>query len=512
MIRVCRYWLSCLLTALWLLVPALAHSETNARSIKQLSKAHVQDALRFYHKFLSLPNDANHPDDILKMLNWLEPEMVASGFETKRIETAGSPLLYAYQDNGADKTVLVYLQADGQPVDPSAWQQQDPFSPALKQQSEDGSWQEIPWSKLSSVINPDWRIYARSASDSKGPMTQFIFAVRALLKANIKADFNLKVIIDTEEEQGSPNLAKAVEKNKKLLSADMLLIFDGPPHASNKPTLNFGARGIATVTLTMHGPRVPQHSGHYGNYVPNPAFALSHLLSSMKSKDGKVLIDGYYEGVSIDQKTKQTLASVPDDAAGLKSVMGFSRPDKVAETLQESLQYPSLNIRGLSSAWVGDKVRTIIPSEAIAEIDIRLVQESDPEHLLNLLKKHIEKEGYTVTTDVPTDEQRATDKQYVQFKSKVSYGAFRTDFDSAPGLLARRAIEKLIGEEPILVRTLGGSVPIAPFVDTLNIPAVLIPTVNIDNNQHSPNENIRLGHFIEGLDIVIAVLSEKIDP
>jgi acetylornithine deacetylase/succinyl-diaminopimelate desuccinylase-like protein len=129
-----------------------------------------------------------------------------------------------------------------------------------------------------------------------------------------------------------------------------------------------------------------------------------------------------------------------------------------------------------------------------------------------LLKKHIEKEGYTVTTDVPTDEQRATDKQYVQFKSKVSYGAFRTDFDSAPGLLARRAIEKLIGEEPILVRTLGGSVPIAPFVDTLNIPAVLIPTVNIDNNQHSPNENIRLGHFIEGLDIVIAVLSEKIDP
>jgi acetylornithine deacetylase/succinyl-diaminopimelate desuccinylase-like protein len=190
--------------------------------------------------------------------------------------------------------------------------------------------------------------------------------------------------------------------------------------------------------------------------------------------------------------------------------MGFSQPEAVADTLQESLQYPSLNIRGLSSAWVGDKVRTIIPSKAIAEIDMRLVQESNPQHLISLLKKHIEQQGYTVISEEPTKEQRATEQQFIQFESKVSYGAFRTDFDSAPGLLARRAIKKLTGEEPILVRTLGGSVPIAPFVDTLNIPAVLIPTVNIDNNQHSPNENIRLGHFIEGLEIVIAVLSEKI--
>jgi acetylornithine deacetylase/succinyl-diaminopimelate desuccinylase-like protein len=489
--------------------PVHAQDKHTTESIKKLSQTHLREALTFYREFLSLPNDANNPDDILRLVDWLEPEMKASGFDTKRIKTDGSPLLYAHRDIGADKTVLVYLQADGQPVDPNAWQQDAPFTPVLKEQMDDGSWREISWSKLAGKIDPDWRIFARSASDSKGPMTQFIFAVRALLKAKINADFNLKVIIDTEEELGSPNLAKAVEKNKALLSADMLLIFDGPPHASNRPTLNFGARGIATVTLTMHGPVVPQHSGHYGNYVPNPAFAMSHLLSSMKSKDGKVLIEGYYDGIQIDQETRQTLASVPDDAAGLKSVMGFSRPDKVAETLQESLQYPSLNIRGLSSAWVGDKVRTIIPSKAIAEIDIRLVQESDPEYLLRLLKKHIEQQGYTVIAGEPTEQQRATENQYVQFKSKVSYGAFRTEFDSAPGKLARRAIKKLTGEEPILVRTLGGSVPIAPFVDTLDIPAVLIPTVNIDNNQHSPNENIRLGHFIEGLEIAIAVLTEK---
>ncbi len=505
-----KYWLSFVMVVLLVCAPVEAKKPSHADRIKKLSEANVAEALTFYRDFLSLPNDANNPDDILRLLAWLEPEMKNSGFVTQRIETGGSPLLYATMDNNADKTVLIYLQADGQPVDPSAWEQKDPFTPVMKTQRADGSWQRIPWPKTSELLDHDWRVFARSASDSKGPMTQFIFAIRALLKAKVNLGFNLKVIIDTEEELGSPNLAKAVEKNKALLSADMLLIFDGPPHASNKPTLNFGARGIATVTMTMHGPVVPQHSGHYGNYVPNPAFAMSHLLSSMKSKDGKVLIKGYYDGVSIDQNTKQTLASVPDDAAGLKAVMGFSQPEAVADTLQESLQYPSLNIRGLSSAWVGDKVRTIIPSKAIAEIDMRLVQESNPQHLISLLKKHIEQQGYTVISEEPTKEQRATEQQFIQFESKVSYGAFRTDFDSAPGLLARRAIKKLTGEEPILVRTLGGSVPIAPFVDTLNIPAVLIPTVNIDNNQHSPNENIRLGHFIEGLEIVIAVLSEKI--
>lgn len=504
-----KHYLGYILTALFVAVPVHAQ-QTTTEVVKRLSQENVVEALSFYREFLSLPNVADKPDDILRLVEWLEPQMRVSGFETKRIETKGSPLLYAYRDLGADKTVLIYLQADGQPVDPSVWDQGDPFIPVLKERDGDGRWAKIPWSKLSGTIDPEWRVFARSASDSKGPMTQFIFAVRALLKANINPDFNLKVIIDTEEELGSPNLAAAVEKNKALLAADMLLIFDGPPHASNKPTLNFGARGIATVTLTMHGSVVPQHSGHYGNYVPNPAFALSHLLSSMKSKDGQVLIEGYYDGVQIDQETRKTLASVPDNARELKMSMGFSRPDRVAGTLQESLQYPSLNIRGLSSAWVGDKVRTIIPSQAIAELDIRLVQESNPQRLLNLLKKHIERQGYTVIGDKPTKEQRATDKQYVQLKSKVSYGAFRTDFDSAPGLLARKAIERLTGEEPILVRTLGGSVPIAPFVDTLNIPAVLVPTVNIDNNQHSPNENIRLGHFIEGLEIAIAVLSEKL--
>ncbi|TDF41502.1 M20/M25/M40 family metallo-hydrolase [Alteromonadaceae bacterium M269] len=491
-------------------IPVVNADTMDAEEIKQLTKESLPEAFSFYHQFLSLPNDANYKKDILALLDWLEPEMAKSGFDTKRIATDGSPVLYAEMNNKADKTVLVYLQADGQPVAPSAWQQEHPFTPELKRQKGNGDWETIDWSNLSKRIDDNWRIFARSASDSKGPMTQFIFAIRALQKQKIDLDFNLKVIVDTEEELGSPNLAKAVKANRELLSADMLLIFDGPPHASNKPTLNFGARGIATVTLTMHGPVVPQHSGHYGNYVPNPAFALSHLLASMKSPEGKVLIDGYYDGINLSDALKQSLASVPDDAKALKTAMGFSKPDQVAGTLQESLQYPSLNIRGLSSAWVGDKVRTIIPDKAIAELDIRLVQETDPEQLLSLLKKHIESQGFVVIDSEPTAEQRRSDSRFVQFKSKVSYGAFRTDFDSEPGLLARKAMKRLHGQEPILVRTLGGSVPIAPFVEILDLPAVLVPTVNIDNNQHSPNENIRIGHFVEGLEIAIAVLNQPL--
>ena len=236
------------------------------------------------------------------------------GFATQRIATAGSPLLLAERHVSDDaKTVLIYLQADGQPVDPSAWFQEDPYTPVLKEQTGSGGYERIPWELLDSSYSPDWRVFARSASDSKGPMTQFMIAMDLLDEAGFEPAFNIKVIIDSEEEMGSPNLPEAVEANRDLLAADMLLIFDGPPHPSNKPTVGFGGRGIVTITLVAYGPKFPQHSGHYGNFVPNPAFHMSHILSSMKSPDGRVLLPGFYDGVTIDDDVRALLEAVPDD-------------------------------------------------------------------------------------------------------------------------------------------------------------------------------------------------------
>ena len=450
------------------------------------------------------------PDDILELVAWMEDAFEARGLRTQRIETSGSPLLLAERNNpNAASTILVYLQSDGQPVDPAAWHQDDPFDPVLKERRADGSWAPIPWSSIDGEIDPNWRVFARSAADSKGPMAQFLTAMDILNQADHTLDYNLKVIIDTEEEMGSPHLPQAVLDNRGLLAADLLLIFDGPPHASNKPTVKFGARGILTITLETYGPRVPQHSGHYGNYAPNPAFHLSRILSSMKDKDGQVLIPGFYDDVSLSPETKRVLAAVPDDEDAIRKALGIARADLIGDNLQESVQYPSLNIRGLSSGWVGTESRTIVPATATAEIDVRLVKESDPDRLRSLIRGHIEDEGYYVIDRHPTEDERQTQSGIVRFESDFSYAAYRSGFDEAAGRIARKGLVHLYGEEPILIRTSGGSIPISPFVETLGVPAASVPTVNIDNNQHSPNENLRLGNFKEGIAMLVAVLSQK---
>jgi len=478
--------------------------------IRSVVAANTDAAVALYRDFLSLPNDALIPSDIAVMLTWIEQAFATRGFETSRLQTEGSPALFAQRRvAAAEKTVLIYLQADGQPVDADAWDQDSPFSPVLKAQTDAGEWQQIPWDSLQKGVNADWRIFARSTADSKGPMTQFMMAVELLDEIGFEPTYNLKVIIDTEEELGSPHLAAAIEQHRELLGADFLLIFDGPPHASNRPTVSFGARGIATLTLVTHGPRVAQHSGHYGNFVPNPVFSLARILASLKSTDGRVSIPGFYDGVSLSSVEKSVLAAVPDDEAQILASMGVAKPELVAPSLQEALQYPSLNVRGVAAAWIGDKARTIIPPTATAEIDIRLVKESNAKRLIGLVRQHIESQGFYVIDREPSAVERSGHSNIATLTYEISYDAFRSDFDSPAGLMARGGMRHLYGWEPILIRTMGGSIPISPLVATLGVPAAIVPTVNIDNNQHSPNENIRLGNFVEGIAILMAVLSQS---
>ncbi len=431
-------------------------------------------------------------------------------FSTERLPTdGGSPVLLAERRHpGAERTVLVYLQADGQPVDPSAWNQESPWEPVLKERSADGSWDAIPWERLRGEIDPEWRIFARSAADSKGPNAQFLAALDVLDAAGATPSVNLKVIVDTEEEMGSPRLPAAVVRYRDRLAADWLVIFDGPPHGSGEPTLKFGARGIATVTLVTYGPRVPQHSGHYGNYAPNPVYRMARILDSFKDDAGRVVIPGWYDGISLGDDVLEALAAVPDDEAAIQRELGIAMIDSVAPTLQRAIQYPSLNVRGIAAGWIGDQARTIIPDTATAEIDVRLVAESDPERLITLLRDHIEGLGFAVLDHSPTEEERLAHPRIVRMSHSVAYGAFRTAFDSDLGLWLRDGMRRYYDREPILLRTSGGSIPISPFVNTLGIPAVSVPTVNPDNNQHSPNENLKVGAFLEGIRTIAAVLSE----
>ena len=467
-------------------------------------------------EFLSYPNDSSFSEDIYNLIEWTKNKFKSLDFLMTELETSSIPLLLAEKKIHDDlKTILIYLHLDGQPVDITRWNQEDAFKPVFKK-NENGIFIEDDWNKIASynyseLDDKDIRIFARSSSDAKGPVMMLIQALKFMKLKNIDQEFNIKLIMDFEEEIGSPSLPSAVEVHKEKLESDALLIFDGPQHASGLPTLNFGNRGISSITLKTYGPIVPQHSGHFGNYAPNPVFRMSNILSSMKDENGIVKIKGYYDGINITDEVKKYLDAVPDNEDEMKDKMEFKTPESVGNSYQEAIQYPSLNVRGIRSGWVGSEVRTIVPSECIAEIDVRLVIETDGYKLHDLIKKHIESLGYIVTDKEPSKEMRLKYDKIVRFNSRVSYPAFRTDINSDLGIWLKDVMVKTFGKEPVLKRTSGGSVPISPFVNTLNIPAVGVPTVNKDNNQHSPNENIKITNYIKGIETFIGILSSKFD-
>jgi len=472
------------------------------------------ESIDSFREFLSIKNDANFKNEMKPLIEWGINNFKKYGFEVERLETPELPLLLASKVISEDlNTLLIYLQFDGQPVDNSKWDQENPYKAVLKERIND-EYKITDWGKLDNLTfddikKNDLRIFARSASDAKGPVMMILNALEIMKRNNIELEYNLKVIMDFEEEISSPNLADAVKKYSSKLKSDALLIFDGPKHPSNLPTLTFGARGISDITLITYGPIVPQHSGHFGNYAPNPVFRMSEILSSMKDPNGRITIPGFYDGIELDEKTLKILAEVPDDEEKMMNDMQFKKPDNVGKNYQESIQYPSINVRGIESGWVREEVRTIVPSECIAEIDVRLVLESDPIRLHNLIKSHIEELGYYVMDRRPTKDERLKYSKIVTFVSSFDYDAFRTDIDSEIGKWLVKSLKKTFGIEPVKKRTSGGSVPISPFVNTLGIPAVTVPTVNQDNNQHSPNENIKIENYITGIETYLGILTDK---
>jgi len=382
-----------------LLLPVLfmsffVHSQYNWDAMIQ---DNLKDIVKQHKDFVSIPNLPEDKNSMLKNIHWVADNYKTLGFKVNLLESSTLPLLLLErQYNSKFKTVLFYFHIDGQPVDPKNWDQEDPFIPALKRKDDKGNWKTLDWNILDQTIDDEWRIFARAAADDKAPITMLLNALKFLKEKNVEPKFNIKIIFDPEEEYGSDAFLSTLNKYKKRYAADAMIIMDGPAHESNKPTLTFGCRGIATCTITTYGAKLPQHSGHYGNYVPNPVFSLSSILSSMKDEHGKVLIKDFYSGITISPEDQQILNNVPDNTKGLNSRLGIAQAESVGNTYQEALQFPSLNIRQIETSWKGDKPKTVIPEIAMANIDVRLVVETDGKLQLDKVKNHIEGLGYTV--------------------------------------------------------------------------------------------------------------------
>jgi acetylornithine deacetylase/succinyl-diaminopimelate desuccinylase-like protein len=459
---------------------------------------------------LSLKAVARDPDTSREKASFLRERFVARGFDAELLETDGNPLVWAEKRApDATRTFLLYAHYDGQPVDPARWEQDNPFRPVLRDGTLDAGADLLDFD-AQARFEDDWRIYARSASDDTAPILAVLAAVDALDAAGVAPSVNVRVILDGEEEAGSPNLVPAIGLYHDKLEADLMLILDAPLHPVGRPTVAYGARGNLAVELTVYGPKFPLHSGHYGNWAPNPAMRLTQLIASMKDADGRVVIDGFYDGITLDASTMEILDSVPDDLEGLKALFGFSQPDQVGASLQEAIQYPSLNVRGLQSAWVGAEARTIVPDTAIAAIDIRLVKETAADAMYDKLVRHIRAEGWHIVHGEPDDATRAAHARIVRVDRRgTGRNAFRTDLDDPEARRVVDALTEVWSDAPIRIRTMGGTVPISPFIAALGFPALLVPTVNFDNNQHSPNENLRLGHFFDSIVTMAAILTAR---
>jgi acetylornithine deacetylase/succinyl-diaminopimelate desuccinylase-like protein len=498
-------------TGLALLIGRPTVAGTMLEDVARTSQQNFQEFL----DLLALANVAAVPADIQRNAAFLQRAFEKRGFKAQLIDnSAARPAVLAQFPgaNPAARTILFYAHFDGQPVIPEEWAQRNPFEPVIKVKDAHGRWAEVDRKRLSAQpLDHELRLFARSASDDKAPIMMLLTAIDLLMSQGRSPAVNIRVILDGEEEISSPSLAAMVQSNPTLFAADALVVLDGPAHESGRPTLAFGNRGITQATLTVYGPKSPLHSGHFGNYAPNPAMRLAQLLATMKDDGGRVLIPGYYEGVELSALDRQALAATGDDEVALRGRIGIAQAEKVGGSYREAAQYPSLNVRGMASAAVGDKAANIVPSEAVAELDLRTTPETDGRRLFELVKRHVERQGYHLVDGPPTDEERARFDKLASFRLGEVQAAMRMPMDSAVGRWAYAAMKSPTSPnptaEPVRIRMLGGTLPTDVLVGALHLPFVLVPTVNADNNQHARDENLRIGHFVTGTEAIYSLLT-----
>ena len=492
-----------------LLSATLGLAQTPVETARTYRQAHEVQILQQFADLLRLPNVARDTTNIRRNADYLAAEFAKRGVKTQLLTAADAPPLVFGELNvpGATRTLGIYAHYDGQPVDPSQWLQ-SPWEPTLWTARHDEGGHAIAFPQPGENIDPEWRLYARSAGDDKGPLIALLAALDAFAEKGIQPTANIKFLFDGEEEAGSPHLgAYLTTHREKLADIDVWLFCDGPVHQSRKPLLLFGARGDAHLDVTVYGANRPLHSGHYGNWAPVPAMELAQLLASMKDETGKVIIEEFYDSVApIGAAERAALARLPNYEDELKSELGLSRTEGQGETLPERLLLPALTVRGLSSGHTGALATNIIPDTATAALDIRLVKGNDPVRMLDLVERHIRQRGFHVVHEDPDAATRARYPKIAKVIRSRGYPAARTEMSLPIAREIATAVTMAAGEEVLLVPTMGGSLPLYLFTDLLGKPVLLLPIANHDNNQHAENENLRLANLWYGVDVFAAVM------
>lgn len=500
-------------TAPKLQATAVPPADQVAQEVRAYRMDNEKRIMRELREFLAIPNVASDTENIQKNAAHLVEMLEARGIETHLLPITGrGPVVFGKLTSPtAKRTVIFYAHYDGQPVDPAAWTDGKPFEPALRTAAIEAGGKRIPFPENGKEDQPyrdDWRIYARSASDDKSPIVAMLAAIDALRARRIPIGVNLKFILDGEEEAGSEHLQQTLELHRNLLDADLLITGDGPVHPSGRSLVFFGNRGVIGLDITVYGPARALHSGHYGNWAPNPALELSRLLASMKDANGRVLIDGYYDDVvPMGEAEKKALAEMPHVDADLQRELGIAKPDGNGKSLAELVTEPSLNIRGLRSAYVGSHAQNVVPDTAEASLDARLVKGEDPQKKLEQIVGFIRKQGYYVVDREPTMDERRAHALVAKITSEGGYRASSTSMELPVSKALIAVMRKAMGDDTVVEPPLGGSVPMYIFED-LGLPWIGVPIVNYDNHQHSSDENLRLGHFWRGIEIYGALLAD----
>lgn len=493
------------------LLPAVlqAQSDPAVQAARQWRQQHERAIVDEFVGLLSIPNVAADRDNIRRNATAIAAMMGRRGIAASLLDAPdANPVVFGeIRTPGATRTIAFYAHYDGQPLDPKEWAT-PPFAPALRDRAMESGGKVIPLPAAGTPFDPESRLYARSSGDDKAAIVVMMTALDAMRAAGLTTHSNIKFVFEGEEEANSTNLEKIFTAHRTELAADLWLVCDGPVYQTRQQSIIFGARGIAAVDVTVYGPRVELHSGHYGNWAPNPAMQLVRLLASMKDDSGHILVDHFYDGIQpLSATERRAIADAPAPDAGLMREFWLGSTDSAPKTLAELITVPSLNIRGLASGRTGSQAAGVIPSSATAALDIRLVKGMDKDATFARVVNHIRKQGFFVVDAEPSADVRKSHPKVARVTMRPGgYNSVRTSMDLPISQEIIRTIERARGKV-VKIPNMGAGVPLDIFAGTRGVPAIVIPIANHDDNQHSFDENIRMQNLWDGIELMTALLT-----
>jgi len=485
-----RTRLTWILFNLFLLINS-AMAQTASQAARTWSEGHRQQILNRFSSLLSIPNVATDTANIGRNAETLLGMLKERGVQAQLLSIPDAPpVVYGeLRSEKAQHTIVFYAHYDGQPVTPADWASGDPFKPVFRTE------------------NGETRVYARSASDDKAAILAQLTALDALHAAHIALRSNIRFVWEGEEEAGSPHLEQILDANRDRISGDVWLICDGPVDQSGAQSVVFGARGDTHLEITVYGPRRELHSGHYGNWAPNPAMMLAQLLAGMKDDTGRVLIPHFYDGIEpLSPLEEQAIAKAPKNDQRLKQELWLGHVDGGGKPLLELLNYPSLNINGISSGRTGARANNVIPAMATADLDLRLVVGVDWRQQQDRVIDYVRSQGYFVAEREPDAQLLLSHPKVAFVKRDAGYNAVRTPMDLPMATEVIEAVQS--AHTPVVLwPTMGGSVPLGAIERAASTHTITVPIANYDNNHHSANENIRLENLWDGIETMAALMT-----